>query len=101
MLVANLLTEGRGMLGFTAADAVRSIEEAIERPVDVVITNTRWPSPRCWTLCAVEHKEPLAAGHAARRTASWSAASSGPARSPATTACGSPMRSGACCPGGC
>ena len=30
--VANLLTEGRGMLGFTAADAVARIEEAIQRP---------------------------------------------------------------------
>src|SRR4029077_1696328 len=39
ILVANLLTEGRGMSGFTAADAVARIEEAIQRPVDVVITN--------------------------------------------------------------
>ena len=46
ILVANLLTEGRGMVGFTAADAVARIEEAIQRPVDVVITNVRWPSPK-------------------------------------------------------
>ena len=44
ILIANLLTEGRGMIGFTAADAVARIEEAIQRPVDVVITNTKWPS---------------------------------------------------------
>src|ERR1041384_8359189 len=43
ILVANLLTEGRGMSGFTAADAVQRIEEAIGRRVDVVLTNTRWP----------------------------------------------------------
>ena len=47
ILIANLLTEGRGMAGFTAADAVSWIEQAIERPVDVVITNTTWPSPGC------------------------------------------------------
>ena len=43
ILIANLLTEGRGMAGFTAADAVARIEEAIQRPVDVVITNMKWP----------------------------------------------------------
>ena len=32
ILIANLLTEGRGMLGFTAADAVARIEEAIRPP---------------------------------------------------------------------
>ena len=31
ILVANLLTEGRGMGGFTAADAVAWLERAIER----------------------------------------------------------------------
>ena len=62
ILVANLLTEGRGMLGFTAADAVRQIEQAIERRVDVVMTNTRWPSPGVLSRYAVEHKEPLATG---------------------------------------
>src|ERR1700692_234737 len=46
ILIANLLTEGRGMLGFTAADAVVRIEEAIQRPVDVVMTNMKWPSPK-------------------------------------------------------
>src|SRR4030088_2531412 len=43
ILFANLLTEGRGMVGFTAADAVRRIEEAIQRKVDVVIANMKWP----------------------------------------------------------
>ena len=62
VLVANLLTEGRGMLGFTAADAVRQLEAAIERRVDVVMTNTRWPSSEVLSRYAVEHKEPLATG---------------------------------------
>src|SRR5690349_10943288 len=43
ILIANLLTEGRGMLGFTAADAVSRIEEAIRRKIDVVIANSQWP----------------------------------------------------------
>ena len=38
--VANLLTEGRGMASFTAADAVKRMSEAIGRPVDVVIFNS-------------------------------------------------------------
>src|SRR5213078_4899515 len=46
ILIANLLTEGRGMAGFTAADAVGRIEEAIQRRVDAVITNMTWPSPQ-------------------------------------------------------
>ena len=62
ILIANLLTEGRGMLGFTASDAVARIEEAIERNVDVVIANTMWPSPSVLSRYAVEHKEPLATG---------------------------------------
>jgi len=62
ILVANLLTEGRGMLGFTAADAVARIEEAIQRKVDIVIANIRWPSPHVLGRYALEHKEPLAPG---------------------------------------
>ena len=62
ILIANLLTEGRGMVGFTAADAVARIEEAIQRRVDVVITNMAWPSPQVLGRYALEHKEPLAPG---------------------------------------
>ena len=62
ILIANLLTEGRGMLGFTAADAVTRIEQAIKRRIDVVILNTKWPSPQVLARYAVEHKEPLPAG---------------------------------------
>ena len=45
ILITNLLTEGRGMEGFTAAEAVRWVERAIGRPVDVVIANNE-PSVR-------------------------------------------------------
>ena len=62
ILIANLLTEGRGMTGFTAADAVARIEEAIHRRVDVVIANMKWPSPQVLGRYALEHKEPLALG---------------------------------------
>jgi uncharacterized cofD-like protein len=62
VLIANLLTEGRGMVGFTAADAVARIEEASGRKIDVVITNMKWPSPQVLGRYAQEHKEPLAPG---------------------------------------
>jgi uncharacterized cofD-like protein len=62
ILVANLLTEGSGMLGFTAADAVARIEQAIRRNVDVVIVNMAGPSPQVLGRYSLEHKEPLAPG---------------------------------------
>lgn len=62
ILVSNLLTEGRGMTGFTAADAVAWIERTIDRPVDVVITNSRRPSQDVLDRYAVEHKQPLETG---------------------------------------
>ena len=62
ILIANLLTEGRGMAGFTAGDAVARIEEAIHRKVDVVVTNMKWPSPQVLGRYALEHKEPLSPG---------------------------------------
>src|SRR5712691_4466997 len=62
ILVANLLTEGRGMIGFTAADAVARIEQAIQRKIDVVITNTKWPSTDVLGRYSLEHKQPLAPG---------------------------------------
>ena len=63
IFIANLLTEGRGMAGFTAADAVARIEDATRRRVDVVITNTVWPAADVLERYAQEHKEPLAAGN--------------------------------------
>ncbi|MBI2187209.1 MAG: YvcK family protein [Acidobacteria bacterium] len=62
ILIANLLTEGRGMHGFTAGDAVRWVSRAIDRPVDVVIANTGRPSAEALARYASEHKEPLELG---------------------------------------
>jgi uncharacterized cofD-like protein len=62
VLVANLLTEGRGMTGFTAADAVRWVERTVGRSVDVVIANEGYPSAEVLDRYAAEHKVPLALG---------------------------------------
>jgi uncharacterized cofD-like protein len=62
ILVANLLTEGRGMHGFTAADEVRWIGAAIGRPVDVVVVNTGLPAPATLDRYAAEQKRPLEIG---------------------------------------
>jgi uncharacterized cofD-like protein len=62
ILIANLLTEGRGMAGFTAADAATWVSRAIGRPVDVVIANTGRPSNEAVMRYAAEHKQPLELG---------------------------------------
>jgi uncharacterized cofD-like protein len=62
ILVANLLTEGRGMRGFTAADAVRRIAAAIGRPVDAVLMNEARPPAETLARYAEEHKAPLELG---------------------------------------
>jgi uncharacterized cofD-like protein len=62
VLVANLLTEGSGMRGFTAADSVRWVSDAIGRPVDVVIANTGRPSTDALARYASENKHPLEIG---------------------------------------
>jgi uncharacterized cofD-like protein len=62
ILVTNLLTEGRGMWDFTAGDAVRLIEKAIGRPVDVALINTARPSPETLERYRAEHKRPLEIG---------------------------------------
>ncbi|HIN10073.1 MAG TPA: YvcK family protein [Acidobacteria bacterium] len=62
VLVTNLLTEGRGMKGFTAGAAVSRISEVIGRSVDVVIVNTGHPGEESLARYADEHKEPLLVG---------------------------------------
>jgi uncharacterized cofD-like protein len=62
IMVANLLTEGRGMQGFTASDAARQLSGAIRRPVDVIIFNTARPSAEVLARYADEHKQPLEIG---------------------------------------
>ena len=62
ILIANLLTEGRGMEGFTAAEAATWVSRAIGRPVDVVIANTGPPSADALARYATERKSPLELG---------------------------------------
>jgi uncharacterized cofD-like protein len=62
ILVTNLLTEGRGMWHFTAAEAVRQMSEAIGRPIDVVIVNTARPAEEVLQRYLAEHKKPLELG---------------------------------------
>jgi uncharacterized cofD-like protein len=62
VLVTNLVTEGRGMTGFTAGDAVRLLGQTIGRPIDVVIVNTARPSAAMLERYAHEHKAPLEVG---------------------------------------
>jgi uncharacterized cofD-like protein len=69
VLISNLLTEGRGMAGFTAAESARWVSEAIGRPVDVVIANTGRPSLDGLMRYAAEHKEPLELGEFDSETA--------------------------------
>jgi uncharacterized cofD-like protein len=62
VLVSNLLTEGEGMRGFTAADEVEWVSRTIGRKVDVVIANEGQPSPEALERYAAEHKHPLPLG---------------------------------------
>ena len=63
IVVSNILTEGEGMRGFTAADEVEWIRKTIGRNVDVVIANQGEPSPEAVERYAAEHKHPLPLGH--------------------------------------
>jgi uncharacterized cofD-like protein len=63
IVVSNLLTEGRGMASFTAADAVHRITEALGRPVDVVIANTGRPPDGTLERYRAEDKLPLELGN--------------------------------------
>ena len=58
----DLLTEGRGMWHFTAAEAVREMSAAIGRPIDVILFNTAKPSEETLARYRAEHKTPLELG---------------------------------------
>ena len=62
LLVTNILTEGRGMRGFTVGDAVQRVGDAIGRPVDVVVANNAEPSKEALSRYEIEHKELLPVG---------------------------------------
>jgi uncharacterized cofD-like protein len=68
VLVANLLTEGRGMWHFTAAEAVWQMSAAIGRPIDVVIFNTAKPPEKVLARYRDEHKQPLEMGDLPKTT---------------------------------
>jgi uncharacterized cofD-like protein len=68
ILISNLLTEGRGMTGFSAADAAAWVSNAIGRPVDVLIANTGRPSDEGLMRYAAEAKQPLSLGRVAAET---------------------------------
>lgn len=63
VLVANLLTEGRGMREFSAADAAGWVSRTIGRPVDVVLFNTARPGAEILAQYEREQKRPLECGH--------------------------------------
>lgn len=62
VFVANLLSEGQGMEGMTAAGAAAIIEETIGRPVDVIVFNTGRPAEEALQRYAAERKSPLELG---------------------------------------
>lgn len=68
VLVSNLLTEGEGMRGFTAADEAAWVSRTIGRQVDVLIANQSHPSDAVVARYAAEHKHPLAIGDLDRGT---------------------------------
>jgi uncharacterized cofD-like protein len=62
ILVANLLTEGRGMQEFCAGDAASWVSRTIGRPVDVLLFNTARPSVEMLDRYEREQKRPLSLG---------------------------------------
>jgi hypothetical protein len=50
------------MAGFTAADAVRRLADAIGRPIDAIVFNSAPPSSDVLQRYAQEHKAPLELG---------------------------------------
>jgi 2-phospho-L-lactate transferase/gluconeogenesis factor (CofD/UPF0052 family) len=68
VLVANLLTEGRGMKEFSAADAAAWVERTLGRPVDVILFNTSHPPAEVLARYEKEDKRPLQLGKVAAGT---------------------------------
>lgn len=62
VFVANLLSEGQGMEGMTAAAAAAIIEDTIGRPIDVIVFNTGRPAEEALQRYAAERKSPLELG---------------------------------------
>ncbi len=60
--IANLLTEGRGMAGFTASEAATRLGYAIGRPIDALVFNVEPPGEDVLWRYAREDKAPLELG---------------------------------------
>jgi uncharacterized cofD-like protein len=60
--IANLLTEGRGMAGFTAGEAATRLGQALGRPVDAMVFNVEAPGEDVLWRYAREFKAPLELG---------------------------------------
>ena len=100
VLVGNLLTEGRGMQGFTAADEVSWVSKAIGRKVDVVIANHGQPSEKRSRDTPRNTKIRFLSVIFLPARKPWSAISGDP-KSPVTIASACPMRCGRCCRSDC
>ncbi len=61
--IANLLTEGGGMSGFTAGEAMARLTAAIGRPIDAVVFNVDMPPVEVLERTRAKHKVPLPLGH--------------------------------------
>jgi uncharacterized cofD-like protein len=62
IVVANLLTEGRGMSTFTAGEGLRLLSDAIGRPIDAVIWNNAAPNDAVLESYRAENKSLLPLG---------------------------------------
>ena len=60
--IANLLTEGPGMTGFTAGEAAARLGDAIGRPIDAMVFNVEAPAEDVLWRYARESKAPLELG---------------------------------------
>jgi uncharacterized cofD-like protein len=60
--IANLLSEGRGMNGFTAGQAVARLASSVGRPIDAVVVNLDQPDSAVLERYAREQKSPLQTG---------------------------------------
>jgi len=60
--IANLLTEGRGMSGFTAGEAATRLGQVIGRPIDAMVFNVEAPGEDVLWRYAREAKAPLELG---------------------------------------
>ena len=96
VLVANLLTEGRGMQEFTAADAAVWVARTIGRPVDVVLFNTAGRRPRVLAAIRTRGEAPAGCSGACQRASRSLKGISGAPTSPATIAGDCRMRCGRC-----